>query len=268
MNTVLAAIDNSLASAPVLRAAGSLAAILGARVEAVHVQTDGARTAVETAAVAAVPLALATGDVVEALILAGEREDVIALAIGARGTPSSRRPLGGTATAVATAASKPVLIVPPHADAAPPFRRVLVPLEGTPGSSHAPEWIFELVPGVELQVVVLHVLDQARLPSFTDQPQHEQPAWEQEFVSRYCPSGLEPAGIQMRVGRPEEWISAVAEESGCDLIALGWAQELEAGRAEVVRGTLERSRLPVLLVPVRVTRPLTAALPAPVGAAD
>lgn len=34
------------------------------------------------------------------------------------------------------------------------------------------------------------------------------------------------------------------------MIALGWAQELAEGRAAVVREALERSRVPVLLVPV------------------
>ena len=39
-------------------------------------------------------------------------------------------------------------------------------------------------------------------------------------------------------------------ESSCDLIALGWSQELSADRAPVVRETLARANLPVLLVPV------------------
>jgi nucleotide-binding universal stress UspA family protein len=253
MSTVLAAIDNSLASRPVISAARSLASILGARIEAIHVQVDGGRTATETAAAAAVPLAITTGDVVEALTMAAEPEEIIALAIGARGTPSGRRPLGGTATAVATAASKPVLIVPPHTDITQPFRRVLIPLEGTLASSHAPNWIFHLIRDASVEAIVLHVHDESSIPSFTDQPQHEQAAWEQEFLSRYCPRGLRAAGIETRVGRPEEWVPVVAEQNGCNLIALGWSQKLEPGRAEVVRGTLERTRLPVLLVPVRAT---------------
>ena len=35
-------------------------------------------------------------------------------------------------------------------------------------------------------------------------------------------------------------------------MALGWAQELREGHAAVVRATLELSRVPVMLVPVRV----------------
>src|SRR2546423_896726 len=145
MSPILAAIDTSLASRPVSEAARALGSILDARVKAIHVPVDGGRTAAETAAAAGVPLEIATGDVVEALTLAGEAEEVVGLVIGARGRLSGRRPLGSTATAVATAARKPVLIVPPHADVARPFRRVLVPLEGALASSPAPSWIFRLV---------------------------------------------------------------------------------------------------------------------------
>jgi hypothetical protein len=35
-----------------------------------------------------------------------------------------------------------------------------------------------------------------------------------------------------------------------------WAQELEAGRAPVVRAALERGRVPVMLVPVHVAVPV------------
>ena len=44
----------------------------------------------------------------------------------------------------------------------------------------------------------------------------------------------------------------MADELGCDLIALGWTQELAPGRAEVVRAALERSPLPVMLIPADV----------------
>jgi nucleotide-binding universal stress UspA family protein len=253
MKIVLAAVDNSLASKPVIHAARSLAALLAAGVEAIHVQVDGSRTVTETAAAAAVPLTFAEGDVVAALTDAAADERVLALAVGARGTRSGRRPLGSTATAVATAAGKPVLVVPPHAEAGHPIRRVLVPLEASLSSSLAPSRVFELVRDPDVEALVLHVHEEADLPSFTDQPQHEQPAWEQEFVSRYC-LGLPIADVQTRVGRPEEWVALVAEQADCDLIALGWAQELAVDRAQVVRGTLERTRLPVLLVPVSVSR--------------
>ena len=65
--------------------------------------------------------------------------------------------------------------------------------------------------------------------------------------------GLGTVRLETRVGRIDELVPLVAEECDCDLIALGWSQELSPGRAPVVRGTLERSHRPVLLVPVELT---------------
>jgi|PersoiStandDraft_1058852.scaffolds.fasta_scaffold00586_2 nucleotide-binding universal stress UspA family protein len=250
MKKVLVALDNSLAGKAVIASARALAALLGAELEAVHVQVDGGRTARGTAEAAAVPFRLVTGQVVEQLVEAGADEDVVALAIGARGGPTSRHPLGGTASAVASALPKPVLIVPPDAGLVV-LRRVLVPLEGTPSTSLALRVTFELALRAEIDVLVLHVYDQDSIPAFTDQPQHEQPARAREFLHRHAPHGLGVVQFETRIGRSGELIPLVAEERDCDLIALGWSQELSGGRAPVVRETLARSRRPVLLVPVQ-----------------
>jgi nucleotide-binding universal stress UspA family protein len=253
MKKVLAALDNSLAGRSTLAGAQALATVLGADLEALHVRVDGDRTVRDTADAAGVPLRLLAGSTVDCLVEAGSEADVVAVATGARGSAAARRSLGGTAAALATALLKPVLVVPPDAQPPDVFRRVLVPLEGTLSVSLLPRAILELAQGIELEVVALHVYDEASIPAFTDQPQHEQRAWAREFVQRYCPWGIENVQLETRVGRSGEVIPDVAEQRGCDLIALGWSQELSPGRAPVVRETLERSHLPVLLVPVRLT---------------
>ena len=252
MKKVIAALDNSLAGKSLLAAARTFATLLDAEVEAVHVQTDGERTARNTAEAAGIRLHTTTGPVVERLVEAGVAGDVIALAIGARGTPSGRRTLGGTASAVASVLPKPVMIVPPDADPPATFRRVLVPVEGLISSSLAPRWFFEPARKVGMDVVALHIHDEESIPAFTDQPQHEHSAWAVEFVRRYCPWGIETVRLETRVGRIGELIPLVAAENSCDLIALGWSQELSSVRAPVVHETLARSHLPVLLVPVQV----------------
>jgi nucleotide-binding universal stress UspA family protein len=249
---ILVALDNSPVGPAVLAGARALAPLLDAAVEAVHVQVDGSRTAQTAAEAAEVPFRAVRGHVVERLVEEGGAADVVALAIGARGSAAARRPLGGTAAAVATALRKPVLVVPPDADPPAAYRRVLVPLEGTVSSSLAPRTIFELAAGAEIDVLALHVHDEESIPAFTDQPQHEQQTWTREFLRRYCPWGFGAVRLETRVGRSGELIPAVAEERGCDLIALGWSQELASGRAPVVRETLERTHRPVLLVPVLV----------------
>lgn len=251
MTNVLAALDGSLADTPVLTAAHALGDLLDAGVEAIHVQVGAPPAGGAAAEAAGVPLRVVAGEVVEELARAGEDADVLALVIGARGLPTDPRPLGATAEAVATSVAKPVLIVPPDGVRTTAIRRILVPLEGTLSSSVAPRVLFELVRDVALEVVALHVLGTDEIPAFTDQPQHEHRAWAREFLARYCPSGLTSVRLEMRIGRPENLVPLVAEEFECDLIALGWAQDVAPGRAPVVRAALQLSQRPVLLVPVQ-----------------
>jgi nucleotide-binding universal stress UspA family protein len=164
--------------------------------------------------------------------------------------------------AVATSLLKPVVVVPPDARLAPEFHRILVPLEGTTSTSLAPRSLFKVAHGAQLDVIALHVHEEEDIPAFTDQPQHEHEAWAREFLARYCPWGIGAVSLERRVGRSYELIPQVAEEAHCDLIALGWAQELAPGRAPVIRATLERSRVPVMLVPVHVRSNVQKGVPA------
>ena len=250
MRTVLAAIDGSLATKPVLGCARALGIALNAGVVAVHVRTDGVDTPRRLARMADMPLRIRRGPVLDRLIEAGAAEDVVAVVIGARGLSLDHRTLGGTATAVATRLSKPVVVVPPDAEPRTEFKRVLVPLEGTVPTSLAPRSLIELAPGHELDVVVLHILESDSIPSFMDQPQHWHATWTREFLARYCPWAIDEVDIQTRVGRREQLIPEAAGELGCDLVALGWSQDLAGDHAPVVRATLRQSRLPVALIPV------------------
>jgi len=250
MTKVIAALDNSLAAAPVLATAVELGRLLDAEVEAIHVQVDGARTVRGVTAAAGIALRTLDGPVLDRLLELGDTDDVVALVLGARGTPGGRRPLGGTALAVATTLRKPVVVVPPTAAAPERLRRVLVPLEGSVPAPLVPRAIVALGARSALDVVVLHVYEPSLLPLFTDQPQHERIAWAREFLSRYCPWGIERVRLETRVGSSEELVPLVAAETGADLVAIGWAQELAEGRAPVVRAALTVGRVPVMLVPV------------------
>jgi nucleotide-binding universal stress UspA family protein len=256
MRTVVAAIDGGLASRPVLACARALGHVLHAGVLAVHVRTDGAVAPRAFAARAGLPLRVLRGPVLDRLVEVGAAPDVAALVIGARGLACDPRPLGRTATLVATRVATPVVVVPPDAEPRTEFKRVLVPLEGTPASSQAPRSLIELAPGYELDVVVLHILGPDSIPPFMDQPQHWHAAWAREFVARYCPFGIDEVGLRLRVGRPEQIVAEAAREYGCDLIALGWSQNLDEGHARIVRSTLRRSSLPVALIPVRTDGPV------------
>jgi nucleotide-binding universal stress UspA family protein len=254
MTRVIAAVDNSAAAGTVLATGAGVARLFGATVEALHVGENDDRIARAEAAAVGLPLRRVAGPTVPALADAAAADDVVVLVVGARRLPLGDRPIGTTAFEVITSLQKPVVVVPP--DAVPPkaLQCVLVPLEGTTSTSLAPMGVVELARDARLEIVVVHVHDANTLPSFTDQPQHEARAWAEEFLARYCPTGIGRVSFERRVGRREEQILVSAKETEADLIALGWSQELASGRAPVVREVLERGRVPVLLLPVRVAR--------------
>jgi nucleotide-binding universal stress UspA family protein len=251
MTTVVAAIDNTAAARPVLAAAAAFANLLDAEVEAVHAREDGERMARAAAEAAGVPLRTLPAPVVAALQEEAGTADVAAVVVGARAHRVGRRPAGHVALRLAASLPKPLVVVPPDARIAGAFASILVPLNGTRTTAAALAETLALARQHELDVTVLHVHELASLPLFTDQPQHELRAWAQEFLQRHC-THPEQVRLVTRVGLPGQHLLALADEIESDLIALGWAQDLTEGRAAVVREALERSRVPVLLVPVTV----------------
>jgi nucleotide-binding universal stress UspA family protein len=249
---IIAALDNSLAAKPVLTTALALGDLLGAQVIPVHVSLDGARVAAGTAENAGLKLQVRRGPIVEQLFDQARGEEVVALVLGTHGSPGDRRPLGSTAVAIATSVQKPVVVVPPDARTPGALRRVLIPIERGVSASLTPQAIIELAQGAELDVVVLHVHEPTALPAFTDQPQHEQSEWTREFVRRYCPWGIGAVRLEVRIGSADEVVPRFAEQERADIIAFGWAQELAEGRAPIIRATLSRGKVPVMLVPVDV----------------
>jgi nucleotide-binding universal stress UspA family protein len=237
----------------VLAASHEIARVFGADVTAVHVLQDGAERVRDLAAQDRVPLTELVGPPGVRLAQALEDADAIALVVGMRARPQGEREIGSIALEVVTTAHKPVFVIPPELPTGFAIRRVLVPLEGSLSTTYAHASYAALdVPGGEhVDIVILHVLEEDALPAFSDQPQHEWEAFGHEFLVRYCPWPVEHARLETRVGRPEQHILPVARETHCDLIALAWAQELAPGRAIIVRDTLRRRTIPVMLVPVK-----------------
>jgi nucleotide-binding universal stress UspA family protein len=249
---VLAALDQTAAASPVLAAGHEIARMFQADVAAVHVLQDGADQVRELAAHHhGVPLIELEGAPGRRLAQALDEDDeAVALVVGTRCLPQGGREIGSTALEVVTTARKPVFAIPPELPAGFTIRRVLVPLEGSLPTSYAPYAALD-VPGAEhVEVVILHVLEEQELPAFSDQPQHEWEAYGREFLARYSLWPFEHVRLVTRVGPAHQHILPVAQELGCDLIALAWTQELAPGRARIVRETLRRGSIPILLVPV------------------
>lgn len=251
--TVVAALDNSPAAEPVLRVAVALAEGLGATVRAVHVRVDGDRTARSVAESAGVPFEERTGDVVEVLRATAREPGVTLVVLGSRDRPTTTR-AGSVALAVAEHPPVPIALVGPDDRVPERIRRVLVALEASVARREALEEAVEVVDGPDREVVVLHVDDEANLPAVSDQPQHEAAAYAAEFVARYCPPGLTPVRLELRVGDPVQELLAAVDELGVDLVALGCPRSVAPGRAEVARALIGRSPVPVLVVPLSPIR--------------
>jgi nucleotide-binding universal stress UspA family protein len=248
---VLAALDQTAAAGPVLAAGDEIARLFQAEVVAVHVLQDGAEQVRELAAHHGDPLVELEGVPGRRLAEALEEDnEAVALIVGTRCLPQGGREIGSTALEVVTTARKPVFAIPPELPAGFAIRRVLVPLEGSLPTSYAPHAALD-VPGAEhVEVVILHVLEEQELPAFSDQPQHEWEAYGREFLARYSLWPFEHVRLETRVGPADQHILPVAQELECDLIALAWTQELAPGRARIVRETLRRGSIPILLLPV------------------
>jgi nucleotide-binding universal stress UspA family protein len=140
-----------------------------------------------------------------------------------------------------------VLVVPP--DASPPERlhTVLIAMEGTPAKARRVKPVLELAAAKELDIVVVHVDDEASIPSFSDNPGYETEMYVKEFLARYAP-GAPHARLETRIGVPADEIVAAADDAAADLLALGWPQSDDEHRGKVAREVLDRSHVPVLLV--------------------
>jgi len=252
MRRVIAAVDNTAAAMPVLSTAAAAARLFHAKLQAIHVEEATTPTAARAAASAiGTRLLLVKGPTVAAAVTRiALQEDVMAIVLGVRSTPSGRRPAGHVAIKVATAVPKPVIVVPPDCVMPVHFRRVLIPLDRDMVTASALRETIEALQGARAEIVLLHIFEERDLPLVTDQPQHETDAWISEFLRRYCPY-VDVRRVELRAGMPAEHLLTVAGEIGADALVLAWGQRLLPGRAVLVRTALEHSRVPVILVPVQ-----------------
>jgi nucleotide-binding universal stress UspA family protein len=249
MRRVLAAIDTSPCAGEVLEVARAVGEFFDAGVAALHVREDGRELVLAAARDAGVELLERDGPPIDAIVAAAGDPDVVAVVLGARGVHSGPRPAGRTALDVITRLAKPVVVVPPDGAVRVRISRVLVPLEGSLESSEAVAGTIARAGHRDVEILVLHVYGPETMPAFEDQPQHAVPAWADEFLARFVAVPSAHVEVVRHVGVAGDRVVAVAQEVGADLIALGWSQELAPGRAQIVRETLARSSVPVLLVP-------------------
>ncbi len=175
------------------------------------------------------------------------------------------RGLGHTAEEVVAGTDRPVLLVRPEAAQAAeavPFTRLLVPLDGTPGTAAALSPVLALAERLHASIDLLFVVDPHQpppeepgsisAPRYMDQPQHEWPQWVEEFISRLA---CTCAGVAPRVpmtvtiayGDVGQEVVRVATERRSSAIVLVRRSRLQAGRALRLRAVLQNAPCPVIV---------------------
>ena len=204
-----------------------------------------------------------TGPVAERLVEAGEEDDVVALAIGARSSPASAKPLAARAETIATTLSKPVLVCRPM-----PLRRRASGGCSFPSRARSRA---RSRPAGSSSSTASRASTWSRCTSTTSLRFRPSPT----SRSTKCPPGrgvhpaLLPLGhrnaaAETRVGRIGELVPLVAEQCECDLVASGGLSSslLAAPRLSTRRSSARRARSPRSGLAPRTRSLSSAAAPA------
>jgi len=248
VSRVLAALDTGAAARPVLETALGIGRLFGAHVEAVHVHDGSDETPSALASRYDVTMKILGGRAEVALLDAFSAPDVAVAVIGARRTPSGRRPTGHIALHVLERANKPIVIVPPEsAGMSPPvIRRLLLPLEGTDESSRPVLECLRPLLAAEVELTVVHVFTSQTLPRVLDHPARDLELLGGEFLARHCPDADD---VVLGTGPVGPQVADLCTANKTDLVVLSWSQDSSPGHADVVRDVLGRSAVPVLFFP-------------------
>lgn len=203
------------------------------------------------------------GEPVESILAFASQVDAKMIVMASHGlTHNHTRLIGSITMGVIQEAKSPVVIVrsgmknPPRRDWKP--TKMLCPLDGSPMATAQMQQIFDLAKLLGAEVDILNVavhgekameVGAITAHEYEDYPQHDLPAWENEFIRRCCenrPPGVEVSMFQ-HAGEPVKTMIEFSSRHKDDLIVLTWYGRLEADRARTVKGLLKRTEVPVLL---------------------
>lgn len=273
---VLVPLDGSHAGDDTVIIASSLAALIGAEIDVLHVSAAPmseldlkAAVRLSDGMLPRVRLHNATGHAGPAICDLASSIEASAIVISTHGRTGDASKLAGHVTlSVLANAPCPVYVVRSALDPISQahrlrhLRRILVPLDRSSEAITATRYGASLAAAASAQLHLLNVvcpdpaLRRAPLaPLYTDQPQHELPAWADEFIREAFATATQPKNVKcstaLRVGDPGEQIVAYAEEADCDLIVMAWAGSMAPGRSAVVHRLLADARCPLLFVLAR-----------------
>lgn len=246
---VIAAIDSSAASLPVLAMSRAVAVALGASLEIVHIEEGGSNDAGSSSRAAGSTARVLSGDPVELLPKLVAENDVVAIVLGAHSVVEGRNRAQLLATILAGRTHKPVIVVPPNSRLPERLHTAVVAVEGTPGKARALQRNIRFLAKAALEIVVVHVQGEDSIPSFSDQVHYETEAHTAEFFARHQIDAPQMR-LELRIGAPAAEVLNAIESARAELVAVAWPKSADPGRGAVAREILERSPVPVLLVAV------------------
>ena len=267
MTTVLVPLDGSRHATVALPVARVLAELEGTSLHILHVGQPflSPRELLDTLGltpedVRGLDLNQATGPPAESIVrLAWDWRSVLIVLCTHTRQAKPRGALGSVAEQVLLDAPCPVVLVQPERGRRPwAVRRIVLPHDGMPTTAAALEPAMELAQrsGAELNVLHIPTSDAptepgaVSAPQYLDQPQHEWPLWEREFLERTLGLSKRPPSLRtrpvLRRGAPGAEILRFARECEGDLIVLAWHGRLEPGRARIMRQILREAPCPIL----------------------
>jgi nucleotide-binding universal stress UspA family protein len=169
---------------------------------------------------------------------------------------------GSITESVFASRPKRTLLVPPDFGNKPwRPRRILLAHDGTPACHAATVLATELAARAEAEVIALHVAARGEArsgapgsipaPMYLDQPQHEWPAWAEEFMGRIIATGAPPSSVHFKFivtgGRAGSEVAKVAREQRVDLVVMAWHGHWDRESC-ATRVVVRNSGCPVFLV--------------------
>jgi nucleotide-binding universal stress UspA family protein len=191
MSKLLAAVDDSAATAPVIAVAQWFGGLLDLEVVTLHVSEDGSgTTAHATADAAGVKFEIREGDPARTIRLAARDDDVFAIAVGARALPGNRVPAGHVTLDLIRHVAKPVIVIPPDVRVPGGDRplRLLAPVDAERPSISALRQLLDEMHQPDLELVLLRVFDAQHIPMFANHGSGDLEMWSEELVRGTTPS--------------------------------------------------------------------------------
>lgn len=155
----------------------------------------------------------------------------------ALGTQTQQKRFGSMAESIfALNPQRAVLLTPERGVKPWDLRRILLAHDGTPISNPAIRPAADLAQYSGAEVIAIHVAargeerPEARgsiaAPLYVDQPQHEWPAWAEEFMKRVVAGGALRPGVHFKLkvtgGQAGSELADAAREQNVDLVVMAW----------------------------------------------